>query len=126
MLLVKEHVYERDQNICQWCGRYCQGSNRHASHVFAVSHGNALAFCPINIKVLCYHCHRNKWHLDHLASGADEWFKGKFPSRYAYLMKHAEDEVHWKLFDYEEMIRLAKEGDWEAYNNYILGDYYAD
>ena len=104
MELSKDKVRERDGNECQWCGRWCEGSNRHVSHVIAVSHGNALSFDLLNMKVLCYHCHRNKWHLDHIASGAMEWFKGKFPDRYEYLMKHKEDEVHWKLADYQKMI----------------------
>jgi hypothetical protein len=55
-----------------------------------------------------------------------EWFKSKFPGRWAYLQKHKNDIVKWKEYNWLEMIRLAKEGDWEAYNNYILGDKYED
>lgn len=124
MTIIKAHVYERDENICQWCGRYCEGSNRQASHVTPVSEGNALAFCPLNIKVLCYHCHLNKWHKNPRVAAA--WFKSKFPGRDAYLTKHENDEVHWKLHNWEEMIELAKSGDWEAYHNYILGDKYEE
>lgn len=102
MLLVKATIHERDQNICQWCGKYVEGSNSQVSHVIPVSQGNALAFDTMNMKILCYHCHLNKWHKRPLE--ATEWFKSKFPDRYEYLEKHKNDIVHWKLQDYQKMI----------------------
>lgn len=101
MKIVKNRVYTRDFDTCQWCGLMVSGSNRQASHVIAVSQGNALAFDETNLKVLCYHCHQI-WHKSPL--DAMVWFKAKFPERYEYLMEHRQDEVHWKLHDYERMI----------------------
>ena len=120
MELVKEHVRERDKSICQYTGQLVTGSNRHVSHVVPVSQGNALAFCPLNMKILSYHSHINWWHKNPMESS--EWFKSKFPGRWAYLQKHKNDVVKWKEHDWREMIRLAKEGDWEAYHEYILKD----
>ncbi len=120
MEIVKQHVRERDQNTDQRTGEVVYGSNCHCSHIMPVSSGNALAFCPLNMKILSYHNHLNWWHKNPLE--ATEWFKSKFPGRYAYLMKHRNDKVHWKLYDYEEMIKLAQADDWEAYHRYILKD----
>ena len=124
MELVKQHVRERDDYTDQRSGEEVSGSNCHCSHIIPVSSGNALAFCPLNMKILSYHNHINWWHKNPMESA--EWFKSKFPGRWAYLQKHKNDIVKWKEYNWLEMIRLAKEGDWEAYNNYILGDKYED
>jgi 5-methylcytosine-specific restriction endonuclease McrA len=107
MELMKAHVKRRDSYTCQKCGREVEGSNCHVSHVIPVSAGNALAFDPMNMKVLCYHCHLNWWHKNPVESG--EWFRTKFSGRWEYLEEHRNDEVHWKAKDYEEMIAEAKE-----------------
>lgn len=107
MLLVKKQVHLRDNDTCQWCGKAVTGSNCQVSHVVPVSQGNALAFDPINMKILCYHCHLNKWHKRPLE--ATEWFRSKFPERYEYLEQHKKDEVHWKEHDYKEMIKQLTE-----------------
>jgi 5-methylcytosine-specific restriction endonuclease McrA len=102
MELVKAKVRERDNWTCQRCGGRVVGSNCHVSHVIPVSQGNALAFDPINMKVLCYHDHLNWWHKNPVEAG--EWFQTKFPSRWTYLQSHRNDLVHWKAHDYEAMI----------------------
>ncbi len=79
----KQVVYLRDKSICQKCGKYVEGANRHASHVIPVSAGHKLRWDVQNIKVLCYHDHINWWHKNPVESG--EWFKTKFPDRYEYL-----------------------------------------
>ena len=81
--LVKDIVKIRDNFTCQKCGKKCEGSDCHGSHVVPVSAGNKLAFDEQNLKVLCYHCHMNWWHKDPTVAG--EWFKQKFPERHAYL-----------------------------------------
>lgn len=103
MLLVKKQVHVRDNDTCQWCGKSVTGSNCQVSHVIPVSQGNALAFDLLNMKILCYHCHLNKWHKRPLE--ATEWFKSKFPDRYKYLEQHKNDVVHWKEYDYLEKIK---------------------
>ena len=59
MELVKAYVHKRDHDICQHCKKHVTGSNCQVSHVIPVSHGNRLAFEPVNMKILCYHCHLN-------------------------------------------------------------------
>ena len=83
MALVKNIVSIRDKDICQKCGERVYGSNRHRSHVIPVSAGNKLAFDPLNMKVLCYHCHMNWWHKN--PTEAADWWKEKFPERDLYL-----------------------------------------
>lgn len=104
--LVKKYVKDRDENICQYCHKTVFGSNCHVSHVIPVSHGNRLAFDPMNMKVLCYHHHLNWWHKNPIESG--EWFKETFPKRHAYLEKHKQEKVNWKAHDYERMIEEWK------------------
>lgn len=101
--LVKDWVKRRDENICQYCGVYCEGSNCHASHVIPVSHGQHLRFDPLNLKVLDYHHHLNFWHKNPVEAG--EWFKKKFPERWKYLEK--EKQVMTKLTDDELVEQIA-------------------
>jgi 5-methylcytosine-specific restriction endonuclease McrA len=107
MELIKAHVRRRDNYTCQHCGKQVEGSNCHVSHVRPVSSGNALAFDPINMKVLCYHCHINWFHKNPLE--AAEWFKVKFYDRWEYLQEHKNDIVHWKEADYLRMIAEAQD-----------------
>lgn len=81
--LVKLIIKVRDKNTCQRCYKVVSGSDCHGSHVIPVSAGNKLRWDEQNIKVLCYHCHLNWWHKNPLE--ATEWFKTRFPDRYAYL-----------------------------------------
>lgn len=75
----KQVVYARDKNICQHCWVACNWSNRHASHIIPVSATGRLALYPLNMKVMCYHCHINWRHKNPIESG--EWFANKFPDR---------------------------------------------
>lgn len=100
--LVSKAVIRRDESTCQWCGLYVEGSNRHISHVIPKSEGNILRWDMFNLKVLCFHCHMNKWHKNPL-DGA-EWFKKKFPARWLYLQEHRREIVKWKIADYQNMI----------------------
>jgi hypothetical protein len=83
--LAKIVAKTRDGWICQHCDKKVSGINAHGSHVIPVSAGNLLRFDPLNIKCLCYHCHRNFWHLNPTESG--DWFKNKFPERWLYLKR---------------------------------------
>lgn len=81
--LSKEVVRQRDGNTCQHCGKWVEGAGRHVSHVIPVSAGNKLRWDPMNMKILCYHCHINWWHKNPMRSA--EWFANKFPDRWTYL-----------------------------------------
>jgi len=104
--LVKAEVRRRDDYTCQHCLKYVTGSGCHVSHVIPVSHGNRLMFEPLNMKVLCFHCHIDWWHKNPLE--ASKWFKETFSERYNYLQSHKNEKVHWKEADYKEMIENYK------------------
>lgn len=106
MGLVKQSVRIRDDYTCQYCLKKVEGSNCHVSHVIPVSHGNRLAFDPMNMKILCYHHHLNWWHKNPLESAL--WFAYTFPKRVVYLEAHKNEFVDWKIEDYKEMIAKFK------------------
>ena len=92
-------VYARDRDVCQWCGKYCSGFNRHASHIIPVSANGRLALYPINMKVLCYHCHMNVWHKNPLQ--ANKRFQEKFPWRMEELEYLIKGMKTWTITEYE-------------------------
>ena len=98
--LSKDVVRQRDGNTCQHCKKWVEGSNRHVSHVIPVSQGNKLRWDPLNMKVLCYHCHINWWHKNPMR--ASEWFQMTFPDRWAYLQAN-EGIVKFTISDLEEL-----------------------
>jgi hypothetical protein len=53
--------------------------------VIPVSVTGRLALYPLNMKVLCYHCHLNWWHKNPIEAG--RWFESKFPERLKELEK---------------------------------------
>lgn len=112
--LVKEYVSIRDNNTCQKCNKMVFGTNNHKSHVIPVSRGQKLAYDPINIKVLCYHCHINWWHKHPLE--ASQWFAEKFPERHQYLMDN-QGIKKWSEFELEEEIEKIKEAIIELYRS---------
>jgi 5-methylcytosine-specific restriction endonuclease McrA len=117
MEIVKQHVRERDNYTCQKTGQQVSGSNCHVSHCVPVSHGNRLAFDPMNMNVLSYHSHINWWHKNPTESG--EWYKNTFPDQWEYIQRNNNVVVDWKLFNWQEMYELAKSGKWDEYQQYI-------
>lgn len=94
----KRIIRERDENTCQRCGVSVSGYNAHTSHVLPKGMYRWLEFDIINLKLLCYRCHRHFWHLNPLE--AQEWFKTKFPKRWEYLMER-KNEVKGSLTTYQ-------------------------
>lgn len=81
--LCLEIVRLRDENRCQKCGKEIEGSNSHPCHVVPKGKGaSKRRFDLLNI-FLGDICHHQWWHLNPL--DANDWFKEKFPARYAYL-----------------------------------------
>lgn len=105
--LVKEIVKKRDKNTCQKCGKYVTGSDCHGSHVIPVSAGNQFRFDPLNLKVLCYHCHLNWWHKNPIEATA--WFREKFPERYEYLFGKPREIRKISVAEYQQLIEKYKE-----------------
>lgn len=109
--LSKDIVRKRDGNNCQHCYKWVEGSNRHCSHVIPVSAGNKLRWDPLNMKILCYHCHINWWHKNPLR--AAEWFQETFPERWQYLQEN-EGTYKFSLQELENLIvkyKLQLQGD---------------
>jgi len=105
--IAKEIVRARDGNTCQHCGKWVEGSSRHCSHVVPVSAGSALSWEPLNMKILCYHCHINWWHKNPVEAG--QWFRDKFPDRWEYL-ESKDRVVKFTLGDLEQKLaELQKE-----------------
>lgn len=104
-VLSKQLVKQRDGNNCVHCGKWVEGSNRQASHVIPVSAGSGLKWDVQNMKVLCMHCHLQWWHKNPIEAG--EWFKEKYPERWAYLQtvprvrKWTEPELEALIEEYE-------------------------
>lgn len=117
--LVKEYVKIRDGLTCQKCGKY-QEKGLHTSHVIPKSHGNVLRWTPVNLKLLCYFCHKHWWHAKPTDSG--QWFKEKWPKRWAFIEAHQNDVVKWKEDDYERMIEDITKQINEAKKNKEEGD----
>ena len=81
--IAKKCAKERDGYICQMCGKECEGSDAHGSHVLNVGSYKYMELDPTNIKCLCSYHHLLVWHKDVL--GSSEWFKETFPERAEYL-----------------------------------------
>lgn len=99
--LSKDVVRRRDGNNCQHCGKWCEGSGRHVSHVIPVSAGNKLRWEPLNMKIMCYHCHINWWHKNPMR--AYEWFAQRFPDRWEYLQAN-EGIYKFSLQELEDLV----------------------
>ena len=83
--MAKKVIYLRDHGQCQRCFKPVKGANAHTSHVLPKSTHGAIKYDPLNLKLLCYHCHINWWHKNPIESG--KWFKEIFPDRMAYVEK---------------------------------------
>lgn len=105
--LVKDYVKKRDNYTCQHCHKKVEGNNCHASHVIPVSRSGYLQFDPLNMKVLCYHCHINYWHKHPVDAG--RWFTDTFPERWEYLEElHKKRLKPMKAWELEEKIEHYK------------------
>ena len=84
--LAKKIIKIRDKFTCQRCMKKVEWVNCQWSHVIPESKNKKLSCDLLNIKVLCYRCHKLRRHLAPL-EGAKR-FKRKFPLR----LKHLESE----------------------------------
>ena len=75
--VAKKIVRIRDNNTCQRCGR--NYGALHCSHVYPEGTYHGLSANPLNMKLLCYHCHFWWWHKDVIE--AKDWFAKTFPER---------------------------------------------
>lgn len=84
--LCRDIVRSRDDNRCQRCGKYVEGSDAHTCHVVAKGKGaSRRRFDLLNLFLGCFRCHR-WWHDNPTESGP--WYKAQWPHRDEYLNKY--------------------------------------
>ena len=83
--LCKQIVRITANHICQKCGKYVEKNDAHTSHVIPKGNGASWRrFDPLNIQLLCFHCHTQWWHKNILEAG--EWFLRAYPHLDEYLI----------------------------------------
>ena len=108
--LCRQIVRLRDDNRCQWCNKQVEGQDSHPSHVLPKGRGASWRrFDLLNIKLLCFNCHRQKWHASPVMASA--WFIDKFPVRAKYLHERYGGNKPAKISDSEmrELIEQYKQ-----------------
>jgi len=100
---VRLRVIDRDGGICQRCGK----AGNQVSHVISRRNLN-LRWDMTNLKLMCVGCHIYWWHKSPLE--AVDWFKGKFPDRYDYVMKNKNVIKQWSVTELEELLEGVKDG----------------
>lgn len=88
----KRRIKHRDHYRCQRCTKKVEGFDCQGSHVIPMSQcrNNALAWDDLNIKVLCFSCHR--WWEEN-RTDAYRWFKKRFPARAKYLEEYIPKKI---------------------------------
>ncbi len=108
MDLTKAYVKKRDDYTCQKCLKPVSGSNCHCAHIIPVSAGTRLAFDSLNMLVFCHHDHIDWWHQNPVEAG--EWFRQKFPERWAYLEEKKKINGPLKTWELEQLLLERKIG----------------
>jgi len=89
-------IKERDNYTCQISGKYLKDADPRAlvvAHILSKENYPELMLNPNNVLSLSYYHHKNSFLSPHLDCFAFiEWFKGKFPERYCYLLKWLGEE----------------------------------
>ena len=73
----KKQAKERDNWICQHCGKRVEGMNAHGSHIYNEGTYRSMSADVDNILTFCYHCHIYWWHRNPIE--ASEFFNKKYP-----------------------------------------------
>jgi 5-methylcytosine-specific restriction endonuclease McrA len=55
---LKQHIYQRDQGICQYCFTQFRYEETHCHHTLELSEGGTNH--PSNLKTLCHQCHKER------------------------------------------------------------------
>lgn len=107
-------VKERDDHLCQYCGKAVVGRNCHWAHIIG-GRGYFLKWDLMNSLVLCFNHHIQGWHGGLV--GKDTWFKDKFRARWNYLHGHQNNQdgvlmprnkIVWKYTDADLAEMLIK------------------
>ena len=57
-VILKQHVYQRDEGKCQYCNQPTEYLKTHCHHVLELSEGGTNH--PSNLKTLCQGCHKER------------------------------------------------------------------
>lgn len=89
----------RQKGFCERCGK----TEHHLlQHAHVIPRTNLfLRWDIFNALCLCYSCHLFWAHKNPLEF--TEWFKNRYPERYAYLMAHKNRTRKWLRQDYEKL-----------------------
>ncbi len=99
--MAKKIIYLRDHGQCQHCYKRVEGANAHTSHVIPKSVGGGVRYILDNLKLLCYHCHINWWHVNPTESG--KWFRETFPDRMR-LLDEMPRRRSYRVSDLQEIL----------------------
>lgn len=101
--IAKTKAKERDNHLCQKCGKKVEGMNAHGSHIYNEGTYRSMSADVDNILCMCYFCHINWWHKNPLE--ASEWFKEKFPELYKELRLRSQtlNVINWEA-RYKELV----------------------
>lgn len=99
----KLEAKERDNFICQKCGKKVEGMNAHGSHIYNEGTYRSMSADPDNILTMCYYCHINWWHKNPISAAA--WMWEKYPELTEKLRKRSQiiKVIDWKK-RWEEII----------------------
>ena len=105
--LAKKIAKERDNYICQKCGKTKDETQIQGSHIIPVKAGGLIAADPENIIALCAGCHKWKGDSWHEAPKEQQWFDIKYPGLYDKLKKRHEVRPI-KKWEWEEVVEKLK------------------
>ncbi len=57
-VMLKQHIYQRDQGLCQYCNDQVEYKSSHCHHVLELSAGGTNH--PTNLKTVCVPCHKER------------------------------------------------------------------
>lgn len=92
------------QNPCVKCAQLFP--IMQCSHIHSIGSCPNLRFDPMNALPMCGRHHMFWWHLEPAESW--DWFKERFPGRYAYLEKARNKPIKWtqeRLLDVRQKIK---------------------
>jgi hypothetical protein len=108
VLVAKKIVKILDKKVCQHCHKLTSWQDCQWSHIEPESGSKKLSCDPINIKVMCYNCHKNFRHLNPRISW--QWFNKKFPDRARYIQDNIwVNGTIWSIYFQEKLEELKED-----------------
>ena len=96
---IRLFIKNRDSNKCWLCSTTVVGSNAHCSHILPKGLYSRYEYEEWNLKTLCMHCHKHRWHKDPLNIAIE--FREKYPAKFV--------EARKMTSEYEKAAKLTPE-----------------